>query len=161
MICTDGDCEAALVSGLLLVGHEHWGTADSGIRDGVRPCGGFPPLHPRNNIPPWGCVRSPAAVSALFVQLMSRNGSPSPGGGSGRGGGGGANDYFVDPKLLYRIKQFVGEAHERGSVPTEDAAVDHLLDKFKEYVRKPQVCVRACFCLCPAVFRCSVLVSKK
>ncbi len=81
-------------------------------------------------------------VSTLCVQLMLRNGSPSPGGGSGRGGGGGASDYFVDPKLLYRVKQFVGNAHERGSVPTEDAAMDHLLDKFKEYVRKPQVCVQ-------------------
>lgn len=69
---------------------------------------------------------------------MSRNGLPS-GGGSGRGGGG-ANEYFVDPKLVFRIKQFVGEHHERGSMPTEDAAVDYLLDKFKEYVRKPQVC---------------------
>lgn len=81
---------------------------------------------------------------------MSRNGLPSPGGGSGRGGGG-ANEYFVDPKLVFRIKQFVGEHHERGNVPTEDAAVDYLLDKFKEYVRKPQV--RGCvgsqghFCL--------------
>lgn len=46
----------------------------------------------------------------------------------------------MDPKLVFRIKQFVGEHHERGSVPTEDGAVDYLLDKFKEYVRKPQVC---------------------
>eukprot|EP00752_Nemacystus_decipiens_P002788 g2604.t1 len=68
---------------------------------------------------------------------MSRNGLPSPGGGYGRGGGS-ANEYFVDPKLVFRIKQFVGEHHERGSVPTEDGAVDYLLDKFKEYVRKPQ-----------------------
>eukprot|EP00903_Cladosiphon_okamuranus_P010657 g10075.t1 len=68
---------------------------------------------------------------------MSRNGLPSAGGGSGRGVGG-ANEYFVDAKLVFRIKQFVGEHHERGSVPTEDGAVDYLLDKFKEYARKPQ-----------------------
>jgi len=79
---------------------------------------------------------------------MSRNGSSSPGGGSGRGGGGGGSEYFVDPKLLYRIKQFVGEINERGSVPTEDAAVDYLLDKFKEYARKPQVCVQWSVSVC-------------
>ena len=80
----------------------------------------------------------PAGLS-WAATTMSRNGTPSTGGGSGRGGGG-ANEYFVDPKLVFRIKQFVGEHHERGSVPTEDGAVDYLLDKFKEYVRKPQVC---------------------
>lgn len=76
---------------------------------------------------------------------MSRNGVP-PGGGSGRGGGGGggaaaSHEYFVDTKLVFRLKHFVGEQRERGSLPTEDAALDYLLDKFKEYVRKPQVCV--------------------
>lgn len=92
---------------------------------------------------------------------MSRNGFPSPGRGSGRGGGGGASEYFVDPKLLYRIKQFVGDTHERGSVPTEDAAVDYLLDKFKEYVRKPQVCVRRSrlFLLCVPSCLCDVYIN--
>ncbi|CAM9904646.1 unnamed protein product [Ectocarpus fasciculatus] len=72
---------------------------------------------------------------------MSRSGlSSPPGGGGGAGSGRTANnnDYFVDTKLLFRLKRFVTEQQERGSLPTEDAALDYLLDKFKEYVRKPQ-----------------------
>lgn len=41
--------------------------------------------------------------------------------------------------MVFRLKQFVGDQRERGSLPTEDSALDYLLDKFKEYVRKPQV----------------------
>lgn len=82
----------------------------------------------------------------LFAGMMSRSGVSTPGGGSGRAGGSAGasnnNDYFVDTKLLFRLKQFVGEQHRRGGVATEDAALDYLLDKFKEYVRKPQVCTR-------------------
>lgn len=66
---------------------------------------------------------------------MSRGGDLS---GSG-GGGGGSKEYFVDTKLVFRLKQFVGEQQERGSLVTEDIALNYLLDKYKEYVRKPQV----------------------
>ncbi|CBJ26144.1 conserved unknown protein [Ectocarpus siliculosus] len=69
---------------------------------------------------------------------MSRNGVSSPGGGPGAGRTANNSDYFVDTKLLFRLKRFVTEQQERGSLPTEDAALDYLLDKFKEYVRKPQ-----------------------
>lgn len=48
-------------------------------------------------------------------------------------------DYFVDRKLVFRLKQFVGEQRANGSLVTEDTAFDFLLDKFKEYARKPQV----------------------
>ncbi|CAM9463988.1 unnamed protein product, partial [Pylaiella littoralis] len=70
------------------------------------------------------------------------------GGGGGRGGGGSSNEYFVDTKLVFRLKQFVGDQRERGSLPTEDSALDYLLDKFKEYVRKPQVSAHDWLCSC-------------
>lgn len=71
---------------------------------------------------------------------MSRGGGDSSGGGGGAGGGGSSNrEYFVDTKQVFRLKQFVAEQRERGAPVTEDAAFDFLLDKFKEYVRKPQV----------------------
>ena len=70
---------------------------------------------------------------------MSRNGDPSRDGAGGSGRGSSSTEYFVDTKLLFRLKHFVGEQNERGSLVTEDAALDYLLDKFKEYVRKPQV----------------------
>lgn len=73
---------------------------------------------------------------------MSRSGLSSPGGGAGAGRTANNTDYFVDTKLLFRLKRFVTEQQERGSRPTEDSALDYLLDKFKEYVRKPQVCTR-------------------
>ncbi|CAM9898885.1 unnamed protein product [Ectocarpus sp. 4 AP-2014] len=69
---------------------------------------------------------------------MSRNGVSSPGGGPGAERTANNSDYFVDTKLLFRLKRFVTEQQERGSLTTEDAALDYLLDKFKEYVRKPQ-----------------------
>lgn len=73
---------------------------------------------------------------------MSRGGGDnSGGGGGGRGGGGGSGnkEYFVDTKLVFRLKQFVGEQRKRGGPVTDDAAFDFLTDKFKEYIRKPQV----------------------
>ncbi|CAN0180745.1 unnamed protein product, partial [Laminaria digitata] len=72
----------------------------------------------------------------LFLQPMSRNGDSSRDGGGGSGRGSSNAEYFVDTKLLFRLKHFVGEQNERGSLVTEDAALDYLLDKFKEYVRK-------------------------
>lgn len=70
-------------------------------------------------------------------------GGESPGNGTdGFGGGGGGKDYFVDTKLLFRLKQFVTEQRERSRAPvTEDSAMNYLLGRFKEYVRKPQVCL--------------------
>lgn len=68
---------------------------------------------------------------------MSRSGGDFSGGGGGSSGGN--KEYFVDTKLVFRLKQFVGEQQGRGGAVTEDAAVDFLLDKYKEYVRKPQV----------------------
>lgn len=62
------------------------------------------------------------------------------GSGTAGFGGGGNKEYFVDTKLVFRLKQFVGGQQARGRPVTEDAALDYLLDKFKEYVRKPQVC---------------------
>lgn len=70
---------------------------------------------------------------------MSRNGESSRDGAGGSGRGSSDAEYFVDTKLLFRLKHFVGEQNERGSLVTEDAALDYLLAKFKEYVRKPQV----------------------
>lgn len=64
---------------------------------------------------------------------MSRNGEAPTNGHSG------GKDYFVDTKLVFRLKQFVSERRENGGVVTEDAAFDFLLDRFKEYIRKPQV----------------------
>lgn len=71
-------------------------------------------------------------------------GGESPGNGAdgfgGGGGSGGGKDYFVDTKLLFRLKQFVTEQRERSKAPvTEDSAMNYLLGRFKEYVRKPQV----------------------
>lgn len=57
-------------------------------------------------------------------------------------GSGDSKDYFVDTKLVFRLKQFIGEQKKRGGSIAEDVAFDFLLDKFKEYVRKPQVCSR-------------------
>lgn len=82
------------------------------------------------------------SASTHTCAAMSRNGVSSPGGGAGAGRTANNSDYFVDTKLLFRLKRFVTEQQERGSLPTEDAALDYLLDKFKEYVRKPQVCTR-------------------
>lgn len=73
---------------------------------------------------------------------MSRGDHFSGGGGGGGGGassGGGGKEYFVDTKLVYRLKQYVGDQQERGSSVTDDGAFEFLLDRFKEYVRKPQV----------------------
>eukprot|EP00904_Undaria_pinnatifida_P002630 jgi/Undpi1/12368/HiC_scaffold_5.g02040.m1 len=69
---------------------------------------------------------------------MSRNGDSSRDGAGGSRRGSSNNEYFVDTKLLFRLKHFVGEQNARGSLVTEDDALDYLLDKFKEYVRKPQ-----------------------
>lgn len=81
---------------------------------------------------------------------MSRNGDSSRDGAGGSRRGSSNNEYFVDTKLLFRLKHFVGEQNARGSLVTEDDALDYLLDKFKEYVRKPQVraCMRATLVEC-------------
>lgn len=60
-------------------------------------------------------------------------------GESPRSGPGGGKEYFLDSKLIFRLKQFVGEQRERGAPVTEDGAFNFMLDKFKEYARKPQV----------------------
>ncbi|CAB1101477.1 unnamed protein product [Ectocarpus sp. CCAP 1310/34] len=78
------------------------------------------------------------SAASHTCEVMSRNAVSSPGGGAGAGRTANNSDYFVDTKLLFRLKRFVTEQQERGSLPTEDAALDYLLDKFKEYVRKPQ-----------------------
>ena len=71
---------------------------------------------------------------------MGRGSESTGSGANGFKGGGENKDYFVDPKLVYRVKQFVEEQRERSSAPvTEDSAMRYLLEKFKEYVRKPQV----------------------
>ena len=71
---------------------------------------------------------------------MGRGNESTGSSANGFEGGGGSTDYFVGAKLVYRVKQFVGEQRERSSVPvTEDSAMHYLLGKFKEYTRKPQV----------------------
>lgn len=66
---------------------------------------------------------------------MSRGGNGDLSGGAANGN----KEYFVDTKLVFRLKQFVAEQGSARGPLTEDAALGYLLDKYKEYVRKPQV----------------------
>ena len=48
---------------------------------------------------------------------------------------GGGGEYVLDNKLAFRVRQYAANKKS----PTEDGAVAFLLDKYKEYARKPQV----------------------
>lgn len=44
----------------------------------------------------------------------------------------------MDQKLLFRVRQYAGERRDKNAPPTVEGAVAYLLDKFREYTRKPQ-----------------------
>ncbi|CAM9142566.1 unnamed protein product [Discosporangium mesarthrocarpum] len=54
----------------------------------------------------------------------------------------GSKDYFVDGKLIFRLKQWLAEQRDKEATVTEDAAFQHLVTKYKEYTRKPQGALR-------------------
>ncbi|KAG5192059.1 putative ribosome biogenesis ATPase RIX7 [Tribonema minus] len=72
------------------------------------------------------------------------SGSGAGGGSAGGGGkaGSGGGNYPPDRKLVFHVRQYAGEQADRGLGVTEDGAVAYLLNKYREYQRKPQAQLR-------------------